>query len=112
MVFLGQLSSPFCLRISALNRRGRLLRPDNATVHKEMEQDRVLGVHQKVVLGSQEAVARAPLASVCSRTINTAFLERQHAKDRGRDARKEHRFSKDWRVHEAMTYFTLCSYDF
>jgi hypothetical protein len=86
-----------------------------ATVHKEREQDRVVAVHRKVVLGSQEAVERALEASVCSRTINTSFVERQHATDRGRNARKArktYRFSKDWRVHEAMTYFTLYSYNF
>ncbi len=86
-----------------------------ATVHKERKQDRVVAVHRKVVLGSQEAVERALKASVCSRTINTSFVERQHATDRGRNARKTrktYRFSKDWRVHEAMTYFTMYSYNF
>jgi IS1 family transposase len=86
-----------------------------ATVHKEREKDRVVAVHRKVVLGSEGAVERALEASVCSRTINTSFVERQHATDRGRNARKArktYRFSKDWRVHEAMTYFTLYSYNF
>jgi hypothetical protein len=86
-----------------------------ATVHKEREQDRVVAVHRKVVLGSQEAVERALKASVCSRTINTSFVERQHATDRGRNARKSrrtYRFSKDWQVHEAMTYYTTYKYDF
>jgi hypothetical protein len=70
-----------------------------------------VAVHREVVLGSQQAVERALKASVCSRTINTSFVERQHATDRGRNARKTYRFSKDWRVHEAMTYFTLYSYN-
>ncbi len=86
-----------------------------ATVHKERKEDRVVAIHRKVVLGSQEAVDRALKASVCSRTINTSFVERQHGTDRGRNARKArktYRFSKDWRVHEAMTYFTLYSYNF
>src|SRR4051812_4820848 len=42
--------------------------------------------------------------SVCSRTINTSFMERQHATDRGRNARKSrrtYRFSKAWEVHES-----------
>ena len=50
-----------------------------------------------------------------SRTVNTSFVERQHGTDRGRNARKArktYRFSKDWRVHEAMTYFTLYRYNF
>jgi hypothetical protein len=86
-----------------------------ATVHKERKEDRVVAIHREVVLGSQEAVDRALKASVCSRTINTSFVERQHATDRSRNARKArktYRFSKDWRVHEAMTYFTLYSYNF
>jgi IS1 family transposase len=86
-----------------------------ATVHKEREKDRVVAVHRKVVLGSQEAVDQALKASACSRTINTSFVERQHATDRGRNARKArktYKFSKDWRVHEAMTYFTLYSSNF
>jgi hypothetical protein len=86
-----------------------------ATVHKEREKGRVVSVQRRVVLGSPEAVERALKASVCSRTINTSFVERQHATDRGQDARKArrtYRFSKGWRVHEAMTYFTLYRYNF
>jgi len=86
-----------------------------ATVHKEREKGRVVAVHRKVVSGSQEAVGQALKASACSRTVNTSFVERQHATDRGRNARKARRtykFSKDWRVHEAMTYFTMYSYNF
>ena len=86
-----------------------------ATVHKEREKDRVVAVHRKVVLGSQEAVDQALKASVCSRTINTSFVERQHATDRGRNARQSrrtYRFSKDWEVHESMSYFTRYRYNF
>jgi hypothetical protein len=86
-----------------------------ATVHNEREKGRVVAVHRRVVLGGQRAVDRALKASVCSRTINTSFVERQHATDRGQNARKArrtYRFSKDWRVHEAMTYFTLYRYNF
>jgi hypothetical protein len=86
-----------------------------ATVHKERAKDRVVAVHRRVVRGSRQAVDQALKASVCSRTINTSFVERQHATDRGQNARKArrtYRFSKDWRVHEAMTYFTLYRYNF
>src|SRR5512135_141744 len=82
---------------------------------KEREKDRVVAIHRNVVLGSQQAADQALKASVCSRTINTSFVERQHATDRGQNARKArrtYRFSKDWRVHEAMTYFTLYRYNF
>jgi hypothetical protein len=95
----------------------RRLDPDltYATVHKERKKDRVVAVHRRVGLGSQQTVDQVLKASVCSRTINTSFVERQHATDRGRNARKTrktYKFSKDWRVHEAMTYFTLYSYNF
>ena len=53
--------------------------------------------------------------SAVSETINTSSVERQHATDRGRNARKArktYKFSGDWRVHEAMTYFSLYSYNF
>jgi hypothetical protein len=68
-----------------------------------------------VVMGTEPQVERALEASTVSRTINTSFVERQHATDRGqnaRKARKTYRFSKDWRAHEAMTYFTLYRYNF
>ena len=86
-----------------------------ATVRKERAKGRVVAVHRTVVLGSRQAVDQALTASVCSRTINTSFVERQHATDRHRNARKArktYKFSKDWRVHEAMTYFTMYSYNF
>ena len=47
--------------------------------------------------------------------MNTSFIERQNATDRGRNARKSrktYRFSKDWQVHEAMTFLTMYSYNF
>jgi IS1 family transposase len=86
-----------------------------ATVHKEREKNRVVAVERTVVMGTEEQVERALEASTVSRTINTSFVERQHATDRGqnaRKARKTYQFSKDWRAHEAMTYFTLYRYNF
>jgi IS1 family transposase len=95
----------------------RRLDPDvtYATVRKERKNNRVVAVHRTVVLGSQRAVDRALKASVCSRTINTSFVERQHATARGRNARQSrrtYRFSKDWEVHESMSYFTRYRYNF
>jgi IS1 family transposase len=86
-----------------------------ATVHKEREKNRVVAVRRTLVLGDQEQLDEALKDSTCSRTINTSFVERQHATDRGQNARKSrrtYRFSKDWRVHEAMTYYTLYRYNF
>ncbi|HMB05450.1 MAG TPA: hypothetical protein VKP69_17150 [Isosphaeraceae bacterium] len=86
-----------------------------ATVRKEREKDRVVAVHRTVVLGSQQAGDEVLKVSACSRTINTSFVERQHATARGQNARQSrrtYRFSKDWQVHEAMTYFTRYRYNF
>ena len=50
-----------------------------------------------------------------SRKINTAFVERQNGTDHNRNARKVRKtycFSKDWDVHQAVTYFTMDSYNF
>jgi hypothetical protein len=86
-----------------------------ATVHKERRQGRVVSITTAVVLGTWAAVAGALERSSASRTINTSFLERHHLTDRhhnARKSRKTYRFSKDWRMHEAMTYFTKYSYNF
>lgn len=86
-----------------------------ATVHKEREKGRVVSIALAVVLGTWQAVAAALQRSGTSRTVNTSFVERHHGTDRHRNARKSrrtYRFSKDWRVHEAMTYFTMYSYNF
>jgi IS1 family transposase len=86
-----------------------------ATVRKEREKGRVVAVHRTVVLGSQQTVDVALQASVSSRTINTSFVERQHATARGQNARQSrrtYRFSKDWEVHESMSYFTRYRYNF
>jgi IS1 family transposase len=86
-----------------------------ATVHKERENGRVVAVEQKQVFGTPEELEEALGASSARRTVNTSFVERHHATDRGRNARKSrktYRFRKDWEVHEAMTYFTMYSYNF
>jgi hypothetical protein len=81
----------------------------DATVCKERKQGRVVSIRRTVVLGGESAVEEVLRDAVCSRTINTSFLERRHATDRGQNARKSrrtYRFSKGWRGHEAMTDFT------
>jgi IS1 family transposase len=86
-----------------------------ATVHKEREKDHVVAVERRLVFGTEAGLESALGASPVSRTVNTSFVERQHGTDRGqnaRKARKTYRFSKDWRAHEAMTYYTLYRYNF
>jgi IS1 family transposase len=86
-----------------------------ATVTKRREKGRVVEVGTRVVFGTEASVLAAVKASKVSRAVNTAFVERQHATDRHRNARKvrkTYRFSKDWRYHEAVTFLTLYSYNF
>ena len=69
----------------------------------------------RVVFGTMAAVVAALARSKVSRRINISFLERQNATDRhhnARKVRKTYTFSKDWRVHESMTYFTMYSYNY
>ena len=85
-----------------------------ATVTKRREKGRVVEVGTRVVFGTVVAVLLALGMSTVSRAINTAFVERENATDRHRNARKArktYRFSKNWRYHETVTYLTLYSYN-
>ncbi len=86
-----------------------------ATVVKRREKGRVVEIVTRVVFGTMATITAALARSTVSRSINTSFLERQNGTDRHRNARKVRKtytFSKDWRVHEAMTYFSMYSYNF
>lgn len=85
-----------------------------ATVHKTRESNRVVKVEARLVYGTLLSLAAALVWSVLA-CVNTVFVERSNGSDRhrnGRKVRKTYRFSKDWGVHEAMTYFTLYSANF
>jgi IS1 family transposase len=86
-----------------------------ATVHKTRENNRVVKVDRRVIYGTVAALVAALAASAVSEEVNTVFIERHNGTDRHRNARKArktYRFSKDWEFHEAMTHFTLYSYNF
>jgi IS1 family transposase len=86
-----------------------------ATVHKERQNGRVVKVTTRVVFGTLRAVLAALALSLVSKVVNTVFIERHNGSDRNRNRRKVRKtcgFSKDWQVHEAMTYFTMYSYNF
>jgi IS1 family transposase len=86
-----------------------------ATVHKHRKNNRVVAVEQRQVFGTPEGLEGVLSESAASHRVNTSFVERQNGTDRHRNARKArktYRFSKDWEVHEAMTYLTLYSYNF
>jgi IS1 family transposase len=82
-----------------------------ATVRKRREKGRVVEVVTSVVMGALAAV----MALLGGGKISTSYLERNNATDRHRNARKArktYRFSKDLQMHEALTYFTMYSYNF
>ena len=104
-------------------RRGRPRKPKKilpkklryATVHKERKNGRVVKVTTRAVFGTMAAVMTALAVSLVSTVVNTAFVERHNGTDRNRNRRKVRKtycFSKDWQVHEAMTYFTMYRYNF
>ncbi len=83
---------------------------------KTREKGQVVHVVRTVVFGTLALVTGA-LSRLQGnhRTINTSFVERRNGTDRGRSARKtrkSYRFSKDWDIHNAATYFICYSYNF
>jgi len=106
---------------------GRQVRNDKALEHISescgvRKTSRLAGVHRDTVTwyslaaGEHAKVLHDELVAIAvSNTINTAFVERYNGTDRNRNARKVRKsycFSKDWDVHNAMTYFTMYSYNF
>ena len=86
-----------------------------ATVHKTRRKGRVVKIDLRTIFGTKLQVEAAIKTSAVSNTINTSFVERHNGTDRNRNARKVRKsycFSKNWDVHNAMTYFTMYSYNF
>jgi IS1 family transposase len=86
-----------------------------ATVEKRRRLGRVVEILVHLIFGTMAALAEALRRSKVSRRVNVSFLERYHATDRHKNARKVRKtytFSKDWRVHVSMTYFTIYGYNF
>jgi IS1 family transposase len=85
-----------------------------ATVHKTRQNNRVVKVEARLVFGTLVNLAAALVWAVLG-SVNTVFVERSNGTDRHRNSRKgrkTYRFSKDWGVHEAMTYYTPYSSNF
>jgi IS1 family transposase len=86
-----------------------------ATVEKRRRLGRVVAILVHLIFGTMAALLAALQRSPVSRRVNVSFLERYNATDRhhnARKVRKTYTFSKDWRVHESMTYFTMYNYNF
>ncbi len=86
-----------------------------ATVEKKRRLGLVVEILTHLIFRTMAALAQALRRSKVSRRVNVSFLERYNATDRQKNARKvrkSYMFSKDWRIHESMTYFTIYSYNF
>jgi IS1 family transposase len=86
-----------------------------ATVCKRREKGRVVEVTRRLVFGSLLLLCWLLLRSRVSRKVNTSIVERNNGTDRRQNARKQRKtygFSKDARIHDAVTYFTCYSYNF
>lgn len=86
-----------------------------ATATKRREKGRVVEVGMRIVFGTIAAGLATLEVSKVGRAVDTAFVARQHATDRHRNARKArktYRFSKSWRHRQAVTYLTLSGYNF
>lgn len=86
-----------------------------ATVCKKRKGGRVIEIVRTLVFGALSFLHMFLFRSTVSNTINTSFVERHNSTDRNQNARKGRRtmrFSKDWGMHNATTYFVACSYNF
>src|SRR5262249_5234762 len=86
-----------------------------ATVEKRRRLGRVVEILVHLIFGTLAALAEALRRSKVRRRVNVSVPERYNATDRHKNARKVRKtytFSKDWQVHESMTYFTIYSYNF
>jgi hypothetical protein len=104
-------------------RRGRPRAPSKvvppelvyATVHKVRERNRVVQVETRLIFGTALLLGLALVLSLVSQRVNTCFVERQNGSDRQRNSRKvrkTYRFSKDWEMHRAVSFFTMLSANF
>ena len=89
--------------------------PANAIGEAAVKALRAEGVRTEHIVRGGDRIGVYYAESSASQRVNTSFVERQNGTDRGRNARKArktYRFSKDWQVHEAMTYLTMYSSNF
>jgi len=103
-------------RIGRKPKPGRRAPPDllYVNVHKHRRKGRVIRVRTRLAYGSRRQLEAALEQFPCSRSVNLAFVERYNGTDRHQNARirKSYRFSKDWDLHNAATYFCAYSYNF
>ena len=86
-----------------------------ATVHKVRKKGRVVSAQPRLIFGTEEQLQTALETSSASKKVNIAFVERNNATGRHRNARKvrkSYRFSKDWDIHKGMTWLECAFYNF
>jgi hypothetical protein len=86
-----------------------------ATIHKEREKGRVVGVEKRIRLGTKKQVDEALAEGSTVATINTSYVERAHGTQRhfnARKARKVYTFSKELVFHVAVTWLCVAFYNF
>ena len=86
-----------------------------ATVHKHREQNRVVRVEQRLVLGAAKQLQALLEQGSSAATVNTSYVERYHGTHRhqnARKARKVYTFSKELRCHRAATWLCVVAYNF
>jgi len=86
-----------------------------ATVHKTRKKGRVVKAETRLIYGTPEGLQEALESSAVSHEVNTAFVERYNGTSRHRNARKirkSYRFSKDWGIHNGMSWFEVGVYNF
>lgn len=98
--------------------KSQRIMPDDlfyGTVNKIRKQGVVVEVVRTVVFGTLAMLDLYLSRSKVSRKLNTSFVERNNATDRhqnGRKVRKTYSFSKDWEVHNSLSFFVIYSYNF
>lgn len=86
-----------------------------ARVLKRRRGGALVSVERELVFGAARRLEEALAGSGVCEVAGTSHLERYHATDRHRCARKvrkSYRFSRDWEVHWAVTAFGMFSYNF
>jgi IS1 family transposase len=85
------------------------------TVTKTRKKGVVVEVVRTLIFGTTALLDFYLSRSRVSSQLNTSFVERNNGTERnqnGRKVRKTYAFSKDWQVHNAVSYFVAFSYNF
>lgn len=115
-VCCGQTDTAPCLEKRSPSPIGPDPRLTYVMVDKQRDtRGQVRKVEPRLVFGSEPSLAQSLAASTGSKTVNTAFVERYHGKERGfnpRLARQAQTFSKKAFYHAAIAWWGVASHNF